>query len=181
MLFRSKAYDRTVANIEKRRKDLLPLDPNNGIAEPGQFVLEGLEGDKLPLSSLRGKVLVMDFWATWCIPCRTQHPLYEQVQKHFENRKDVVFLSINADETRDPVAGFLEAFKWSRAVYFDSGLARLLQVVNIPTTIILDKDGRLASRMNGFLPERFVDQLSTRIDSILTGPVVTPVNATLQQ
>ncbi|MEQ1946143.1 MAG: TlpA disulfide reductase family protein [Bryobacteraceae bacterium] len=176
-----KSYDRTVAIVDKRRKDLLPLDPNNGVTEPGKFILDGLEGNKLPIASLRGKVLVMDFWATWCIPCRAQHPLYEQVRERFENRGDVVFLSVNADETRDPVAGFLEQFNWSKAVYFDSGLSRLMQVVNIPTTIILDKDGRLASRMNGFLPERFVDQLSARIESILAGPVVAPTNTTLQQ
>ncbi|MEQ1884271.1 MAG: TlpA disulfide reductase family protein [Bryobacteraceae bacterium] len=176
-----KSYDRTVAAVEKRHRELLPLDPNNGVTEPGKFVLDGVEGNKLPLVSLRGKVLVMDFWATWCIPCRAQHPLYEQVRKRFEDRNDVVFLSVNADETHDPVPGFLDTFNWSKAVYFDSGLSRLMQVANIPTTIILDKDGRLASRMNGFLPDRFVDQLSARIESILAGPVIMPVNGPLQQ
>ena len=173
-----RAYDRTVATVEKRRKELLPLDPNNGVGEPGKFVLEGLEGDKLPLASLRGKVLILDFWATWCIPCRTQHPLYEDVRKRFDGRDDVVFLSIDADETHEPVSGFLEAYQWSRAVYFDSGLARLLSVVNIPTTIILGKDGRLASRMNGFVPDTFVEQLTARVQSILAGPVVPPSGAT---
>lgn len=162
------AYDRTVATLDRRRKQLLPLDPNYDISDPGKFVLEGLEGDKLPLTSLRGKVLILDFWATWCIPCRTQHPLYEQVRKRFESRDDVLFLSINADATHDPVAGFLDAQQWSRAVYFESGLARLLSVVNIPTTIILDKEGRVASRMNGFLPDKFVEQLTSRVQSILT-------------
>jgi len=176
-----RAYDRAVATLEKRRRELLPLDPNNGVSEPGKFVLEGLEGDKLPLASLRGKVLVMDFWATWCIPCRTQHPLYEDVRKRFDGRDDVVFLSINADETHEPVAGFLEAYQWSRAVYFDSGLARLLSVVNIPTTIILDKDGRLASRMNGFAPDSFVEQLSARVRSILAGPIVPTGGAVAKQ
>jgi thiol-disulfide isomerase/thioredoxin len=176
-----RAYDRTVVTMEKRRRELLPLDPNNGIGEPGKFVLEGLEGDKLPLASLRGKVLILDFWATWCIPCRTQHPLYEEVRKRFDGRNDVLFLSINADETRDPVSGFLESFQWSRAVYFDSGLARLLSVVNIPTTIILDKDGRLASRMNGFQPDHFVDELTARVQSILAGPLVPSGSAAVKQ
>jgi thiol-disulfide isomerase/thioredoxin len=176
-----RAYDRAVATLDKRRKDLLPLDPNHGVGEPGKFVLEGLEGDKLPLASLRGKVLVLDFWATWCIPCRTQHPLYEDVRKRFDGRDDVVFLSVNADETRNPVAGFLEAHQWSRAVYFDSGLARLLSVVNIPTTIILDKEGRLASRMNGFDPNSFVEQLAARVRSILAGPVVPIGDAVARQ
>jgi hypothetical protein len=68
------------------------------------------------------------------------------------------------------VSPFLETQGWSRAVYFETGLARLLQVANIPTTIILDKEGHLARRMNGFLPDRFVDQLTEHIRDILAGP-----------
>jgi thiol-disulfide isomerase/thioredoxin len=119
---------------------------------------------------LKGKVLILDFWATWCGPCRTQHPLYEVVRKRFEDRNDIVFLSIDADDERNLVSPFLETQGWSRAVYFETGLARLLEVANIPTTIILDKEGHLARRMNGFLPDRFVDQLTEHIRDILAGP-----------
>ena len=164
------AYDRTNAVLEKRHKELYALDPNYGINDPAKFVLDGLEGNRLPLASLKGKVLILDFWATWCGPCRAQHPLYEVVRKRFEDRGDVVFLSIDADDERNVVSPFLEAQGWSRAVYFETGLARLLQVANIPTTIILDKEGHLARRMNGFLPERFVDQLTQHIRDILAGP-----------
>lgn len=164
------AYDRTNSILEKRHKELMALDPNYGIADPSRFVLDGLDGNHLPLASLKGKVLILDFWATWCGPCRAQHPLYEQVRKRFEDRDDVLFLSIDADDERNLVSPFLEAQKWSRAVYFETGLSRLLQVANIPTTIILDKDGQLARRMNGFLPDRFVDQLTEHIRDILAGP-----------
>jgi thiol-disulfide isomerase/thioredoxin len=164
------AYDRTNAILEKRHKELIALDPNYGISDPAKFVLDGLDGNHLALASLKGKVLILDFWATWCGPCRTQHPLYEQVRKRFEDRNDVVFLSINADDERNLVSPFLETQQWSRAVYFETGLGRLLQVANIPTTIILDQDGQLARRMNGFLPERFVDQLTEHIRDILAGP-----------
>jgi thiol-disulfide isomerase/thioredoxin len=164
------AYDRTNALLEKRHKELYALDPNYGLNDPAKFVLDGLDGNRLPLSSLKGKVLILDFWATWCGPCRQQHPLYEVVRKRFEDRNDVVFLSIDADDERNVVSPFLETQGWSRAVYFETGLARLLQVANIPTTIILDKEGHLARRMNGFLPDRFVDQLTEHIRDILAGP-----------
>ncbi|HEV2200551.1 MAG TPA: TlpA disulfide reductase family protein [Bryobacteraceae bacterium] len=167
------AYDRTNAILEKRHKELIALDPNYGITDPSKFVLDGLDGNRLPLASLKGKVLILDFWATWCGPCRAQHPLYEQVRKRFEDRDDVLFLSIDADDERNLVSPFLETQQWSRAVYFETGLGRLLQVANIPTTIILDKDGQLARRMNGFLPDRFVDQLTEHIRDILAGPVST--------
>ena len=164
------AYDSSNALLEKRHKDQMALDPNYGITDPAKFILDGLDGNRLPLASLKGKVLILDFWATWCGPCRAQHPLYEQVRKRFEDRNDVLFLSIDADDERNLVSPFVEAQNWSRAVYFETGLARLLQVANIPTTIILDKDGQLARRMNGFLPDRFVDQLTEHIRDILAGP-----------
>jgi thiol-disulfide isomerase/thioredoxin len=164
------AYDRTSEILDKRHKDVYALDPNYGITDPAKFVLDGLDGNRLPLASLKGKIVILDFWATWCAPCRVQHPLYEEVRKRFANRGDVVLLSVDADEDRSVVSGFLETIQWDRVVYFETGLARTLQVANIPTTVILDKEGRVARRMNGFLPDRFVDQLTEHINDILAGP-----------
>jgi thioredoxin-related protein len=79
----------------------------------------------------------------------------------------VVFLSINTDEDREGVPGFLEENGWDKRVFFDDGLAALLRVSSIPTTILIGKQGQIASRMNGFIPERFVDMLSERIQEAL--------------
>jgi thiol-disulfide isomerase/thioredoxin len=162
------AYDRNVALVEQRRKRLESVDPNMSASDPMQFTVTGLDGKKLALSSLKGSVVILDFWATWCQPCRAQHPLYDQTRQRFKDRGDVVFLSIDTDEDRNLVAPFLDQQKWSRqSVYFDDGLQRLLQVSSIPTTVLFDKQGRVVSRMNGFLPDKFVDQLSERIQSAL--------------
>ncbi|HML18411.1 MAG TPA: TlpA disulfide reductase family protein, partial [Bryobacteraceae bacterium] len=163
------AYDRTAATLEQRKTHLAAIDPNFAATEPEQFTVTGLDGRKFPLSTLKGSVVVLDFWATWCGPCRAQHPLYDQVKQRFKDHKDVVFLSIDTDENPQLVSPFLDQQKWSRSsVYLDDGLQRLLQVTNIPTTILFDKQGRVASRMNGFLPDRFVNQLSERIESALS-------------
>jgi thiol-disulfide isomerase/thioredoxin len=164
------AYDRTSEILDKRHKELYALDPNYGITDPAKFVLDGLDGNRLPLASLKGKIVILDFWATWCGPCRVQHPIYEEVRKRFADRDDIVFLSIDSDDDHSVVSPFLETVQWSRAVYFETGLARTLTVANIPTTIILDKEGHLARRMNGFLPDRFADQLTEHIRDILAGP-----------
>ncbi len=161
------AYDRTTALVDARREKLAALDPNFAATDPMQFSLSGLDGGKLKLASLKGNVVVVDFWATWCVPCRAQHPLYEKVLERFKARNDVVFLSIDTDEDRSLVPAYLDRNHWSRKVYFEDGLQRLLQVNNIPTTILFDKNGRIASRMNGFLPDKFVDQLSERIETAL--------------
>jgi thiol-disulfide isomerase/thioredoxin len=160
-------YDRNLARITDRNLALKKYDPNLGLTNPMDFTISGVDGDKLKLSSLEGKVIVMDFWATWCGPCRVQHPLYEQVKKKFAGRDDLVFLAISADEERDLVKPFLESAKWNSKVYFEDGLAQTLRVSSMPTTIIFDKRGNLAGRMNGFDPEQFVAMLTDRIEDAL--------------
>jgi thiol-disulfide isomerase/thioredoxin len=163
-------YDHTSAAFAARRQDLRKLDPNADAKEPAQFTLSGVLGDKLALASLKGKVVVLDFWATWCGPCRLQHPLYEEVKKRFKDREDVVFLAIDTDDDHSIVKPFLDQNQWNPKVYFEDGLGSMLQVTSIPTTVILDKQGGVSSRMNGFLPDRFVDMLSDRIRDALKEP-----------
>jgi len=162
------AYDRVSTMVETRRKKLLALDPNSSLANPMEFTVTGLDGKKLQLASLKGKLLILDFWATWCVPCRLQHPLYETLRERFGSRGDVAFLEMDSDDDRSVVEPFLTAQKWDKAVYFEDGLARLLNVMNIPTTIVIDKDGHVASRMDGFDPDTFLDQMTGRIQSLLS-------------
>jgi thiol-disulfide isomerase/thioredoxin len=161
------AYDRTSALLEQRRLRQRELDPNSGIDNPMEFTLSGFNGEPLELSSLRGKVLVFDFWATWCGPCRVQHPLYEKVKQRFKDKSDVLFLSINTDGERALVEPFLEENQWSKTVYFEDGLSKTLRVYSIPTTIIANKRGELVGRLVGFIPGRFVDMLTERIQEAL--------------
>jgi len=161
------AYDKTSTLMETRRKMLLSLNPNSTVVNPMEFTLTGLDGKRFRLASLKGKLVILDFWATWCVPCRIQHPMFATLREAFGKRPDVVFLDIDADEDHSLVAPFLDEQKWDKTVYFDDGLARLLKVEDIPTTILFDKTGRLVSRMDGFDPASFVQQMTQRIESIL--------------
>jgi thiol-disulfide isomerase/thioredoxin len=176
-----KAYDETSGQLADRRAELRQYDPNAQAKDPMAYTVSGLEGDKLPLSSLLGKVIVLDFWATWCGPCRGQHPLYEEVKKRYKDSGDVVFLSIDTDEDHTLVKPFVESQKWPQKVYFDEGLQAVLQVSSIPTTIIFGKQGQVVSRMIGYLPDRFVDMLSDRIDEALGRPGARPVKRAISQ
>jgi thiol-disulfide isomerase/thioredoxin len=161
------AFDRMEKQVAAQRARIKELDPNVGATLPFDFTLSGLQGDKFALNSLKGKVTVLDFWATWCRPCRSQHPLYEQVRAKFKNRDDVVFLAVSTDEDREVVSPFLDAQKWDKKIYFEDGLQSALRVNSIPTTVVLDRQGGVVSRMNGFIPERFVDMLALRIEEAL--------------
>jgi thiol-disulfide isomerase/thioredoxin len=157
-------YDRVTAIAGDRNKKLV----NTPKTKPIQFRLSNPQGGpELALDSLRGKVVVMDFWATWCQPCRAQRPLYEQVQERFKGDDRVVFLAINSDEERDRVPGFLKQQKYDTPVYYEDGLTVALSVTSLPTTVLLDKQGELFSKLVGFSPVNFVDLLSDRIREAL--------------
>jgi thiol-disulfide isomerase/thioredoxin len=161
------SWDRNAARIAARMEESRKLDPNAGFDRPLEFSLTGVKGDRLAMKSLVGKVVVLDFWATWCAPCREQYPLYETVKETFSDRQDVAFLAIATDEDRSLVAPFLERQEWNKMAYFEDGLSALLKINSIPTTIVLNRRGEVSSRMNGFIRERFVDMLTERIRDAL--------------
>jgi thiol-disulfide isomerase/thioredoxin len=157
------AYDRNLALAKARELGLRQSDPNAALTDAMAFTLSGVDGAKLSMADLKGKVLVLDFWATWCAPCREQHPLYEQVKQRFRDNPGVVFLSIDADADRQAVKPFLQEAGWQGPVYFEDGLTRVLAVESLPTTILIDRRGQVFSRMNGFVKQLFVDALTDRI------------------
>ena len=161
------AWDRTHLLLAERAKRVAAFDSNVAATNPLEFTLSKLDGGRLALNTLKGKVVVLDFWATWCGPCRVQHPLYEQVKTRFKSNPDVVFLAVSTDEDRSLVKPFIDAQRWSKDVLFEDGLGGFFRVNSIPTTIVLNRAGEVASRMPGFIPERFVDMLADRIQTAL--------------
>ena len=162
------AYDRSAKLIAKRKLLLRAIEPNAFAESTLDFSISGLNGEKLNLATLKGKVIVFDFWATWCGPCRAQQPLYEEVKKRFASNPDVVLLNVSTDENRDLVKPFLAKNGWNKTVYFEDGLAGLLRVTSIPTTVVFNRRGEVSARMNGYIVEKFVDMLSERIEQALS-------------
>lgn len=160
------AYDRTSALLTARRDGMKAKDPNSEAKNIEEFTLPAIDKNAPPLvvSSLKGKTVVMDFWATWCVPCRAQQPLIEDLEKRYKDSPDVVFVSVNADDDPSLVAPFLKSQGWKMPVYFEAGLARVLVVGSIPTVLVLDPAGQIFSRMIGFIPDRFEDMLKDRVE-----------------
>jgi len=161
------AYDRNVALLHARELRLRPAGPNAQFTDQMEFTLTALDGGKFAMAGLKGKVVVLDFWATWCAPCRAQHPLYREVAERFRDNPAAAFLSINADDDRSLVKPFLDEEKWPEPVYFEDGLTRALGVFAFPTTIVLDRRGQVAGRLSGYLPERYVETLTARVRTAL--------------
>jgi thiol-disulfide isomerase/thioredoxin len=158
-------YDTLMSEIAER----FPGDqsPNAGHSDPFAFVLDRMDGTPLPLANYRGKVVVMDFWATWCGPCRLQGKLFEQVAGTFRADSDTAFLSLNVDQDRSGVPAFLKQQGWTVPVAFGRSLEQLLGVRELPTLVIFDRQGRVVYRQEGLNPESFSEQLSKHVRETL--------------
>jgi thiol-disulfide isomerase/thioredoxin len=135
------------------------IDPkparNKGLKDPLEFLLrKAPDGSAFALADAKGKVLVLNFWATWCGPCREWEPHFEKVAGHYLGReKEVVFLEVNCDEDETLVGPYLADLKPRTTVVFGDGLEDLLHVNSFPTTVILSRTGKIAYRTEGFDPE----------------------------
>ncbi len=134
-----------------------PLSAQDHTA-PGFKLYNILSTNQITLSQFQGKVVVLNFWATWCPPCKAEIPDLIRIQKEFSN--DVVVIGVSVDrESPDYVAGFSEELGINYPVVMaDSKLINLYGGIRaIPTTFIIDQDGDIGQKIvgmrdfNGFL------------------------------
>lgn len=115
------------------------------------FTLENTKGEKIRLSGLRGKVVIVNFWATWCPPCRQEMPSMETVYQTFAE-DDLVLLAINVEkEGRTVVADFLKETPYSFPILYDenSRIQDLYGVYQLPESFILDRNGVVVKKIIG--------------------------------
>jgi len=133
--------------------------------EPYDFVLRGVvDSSSVRLADSKGKIVVLTFWATWCGPCRELEPQFDRVATRYAARADMVFYALNCDDDESLVLPFLQQEKPKTPALFADGLDRLLGVNSYPTTVILDRTGKIAFREDGFDPDGFEKSLSDAIE-----------------
>jgi thiol-disulfide isomerase/thioredoxin len=142
---------------------------NEGRQDVYEFVLRKAPdgGATMPMAETRGKIVVLNFWATWCGPCREMEPHFEKLAHQYLGQKDVLFYALNCDEDESLVAPFLDEEKPKTAVLYADGLDRLLSVDSFPTTVVLDRSGKIAYRTNGFDPDSVEKELGDAIERAL--------------
>ncbi|MGI9136757.1 MAG: TlpA disulfide reductase family protein [Candidatus Nanopelagicales bacterium] len=127
--------------------DRVELEPITG---------EALDGDPLSLIDYRGKVVVLNAWASWCEPCKQETPALVRSAARF-NPDDVAFIGLDAFDSKDAAADFVKQYSMSYPSLFDpegSVLGSLpgIPPKAVPSTLILDRDGRIAVRIIGPVP-----------------------------
>lgn len=117
------------------------------------FSLNSLDGKQYTLSALRGKVVLIDFWATWCPPCKKELPVLEKLHRDFKD-EGLVVLGIS-DENKTTIEKFLKENKLTFPILLDQGgkVAQLYKVQAIPRVILIDKKGKIVKDITGYEEE----------------------------
>jgi thiol-disulfide isomerase/thioredoxin len=146
------------------------LEPNPLLGkEAPEFSLELLDGSKANLSENKGKIVILDFWATWCGPCRRGLPIVASVAEKYKD-KGVVFYAVNQGEATEDIKKFLKDSKLTCPVALDTEdeVGELYGVRGIPHTVIIDKEGTVQVVHVGFSPD-LKESLERDIESLLAG------------
>jgi peroxiredoxin len=128
---------------------------DGGRTPAADFALPTMAGDTLRLSDLRGKVVVLNFWATWCPPCREEVPDFIALQDELRDR-DVVFVGVSVDEDGfAAVRPFAEAFGINYPLVIDDGTVspQYEGITGLPTTYLINRRGEIEHYMPGALSE----------------------------
>jgi thiol-disulfide isomerase/thioredoxin len=131
--------------------------PNIGFSAP-DFELEDINGKTWQLSDQQGKVTLLNFWATWCAPCRLEMPVIQERAEQYPSQLSV--LAINFDESPDKVRNFVDELGLRFAVLLDPGakVQDLYQVRGYPTSIFVDEMGKVRIQHIGILSEDQLDE-----------------------
>lgn len=134
------------------------------------FALPNLAGDTVHLSAYAGKVTLVNFWASWCVPCRDEFPHMTQLYGQF-SRKDFDIAAISDDETRGPMEKFLSAFHPPFPVLWGRGRMReTYHYRGLPYSVLLDRHGHVVERILGFGGEREFQELRAAIAKEIAAP-----------
>ena len=138
------------------------LKVGDTLPDLASFKLEG----KLP-DALKGKIVIVDFWASWCLPCAKSFPVLDELQKKYGDR--LVVLAVNVDEKSANMEKFLAKHAVGFTVVRDAEqkLVAVVEPATMPTSFILDGEGKVRFLHNGFHGEDTRKEYITEIESLL--------------
>jgi peroxiredoxin len=133
------------------------------------FVIEGVGGKKVSLADYRGKVVILEFFATWCEPCRISAPELQSIYARYKDR-GVAVIAVAADEGTDArarVRSFMKEYRLTYDAATDSGqVMKQYGAFTLPTTVIIDREGTIRNKHLGISGD-YAKRLASEIDQLL--------------
>jgi len=132
-----------------------------------QFTLTAKGGSDVSLSQYKGQVVMINFWASWCGPCRQEMPLLESIYKKY-NKLGFTMIGVNVEPDSKAADDWLKATPVSFPILYDrdSKVSKLYDVAGIPSTVIIDRNGNLRKLHRGYKPgdeNEYLDSIRTLI------------------
>ena len=152
------------------QEEPLEIEENEEKISAPDFVMYDKDGREVKLSSYKGKPIVMNFWATWCGPCRAELPAFQAMYDKYGEK--LQFLMVNLtdgiEETKEKVEAFISKDKYSFPVFYDLSQkgAYYYSVSSVPLTVFIDKEGNIKNMRVGAMNEQM---LSRYIDDLIGG------------
>lgn len=150
--------------------EFLPTDEGLAKGEtPPDFELTTLDGESVKLSDYQGKKVILNFWATWCPPCRAEMP---HMQDYFEEqaaKENVEILAVNLtteDHGLDKVENFVEEYGLTFPIPMDTEgeIGAIYQAVTIPTSYMIDTEGKVQNKIVGPMNETMIEEMIANMD-----------------
>mgnify|MGYP002725494398 CR=1 FL=1 len=150
---------------ERRKEEVLGEIFSNNAPE---FEFTDFDGRVLNNSNMLGKVVFVDFWATWCNPCRRELPEFQKFYNDFKDNPRVVFVAASTDRDREKVKPYIQEMNFTFPVAFAEGNADKFGVEGIPSLFIIGPSGKIRYKIIGFDPDKdFVREMTWRLESLL--------------
>lgn len=126
---------------------------------PYDITLKNLEGNTKSLSDYKGKVIFINFWASWCGPCKQEMPDFQKAYENIDNSSFEIF-AVNAGEDKSTVKNFVDEYDYNFPIYLDekSKYSKMYNVRAIPTTLIINKNYKIAKVHIGILTEKKINE-----------------------
>lgn len=111
---------------------------------PPMLILKDIKGNKVDLSSYKGQVVLVNFWATWCPPCREEMPSMQRLKEKMVGRPFVI-LGVASAEAPEDMGGFLDRIKVNFTILFDpdGSTTKRWKIYGLPTSFLIDKEGKI--------------------------------------
>jgi thiol-disulfide isomerase/thioredoxin len=144
----SRMFIRLIYNLTPLLLLLLVLNSTASNAESVEIE------NNFDISEYKGKVVYLDFWASWCIPCRKSFPWMNQMRQNY-SEKDLVIIAINLDKKRALANDFLQDYSANFNIIYDpkGSIAKYYQIKGMPSSIIFDRHGKARFAHTGFFTE----------------------------
>jgi thiol-disulfide isomerase/thioredoxin len=149
---------------------LIAVPASNAASGSGpapQFTLDSRAGSKISLAQYKGQVVMLNFWASWCGPCRQEMPLLENIYKKY-NKMGFTLIGVNVEPDSKAAEGFLQQTPVSFPVIYDkdSTVSKAYDVSGMPSTVIIDRKGNIRVLHRGYKPgdeNEYLDSIRTLV------------------